>query len=57
MKNIKKWDFFKKNVYENLDNDDVQNDVQNVQEDEEMEIKTNKEIKSEEDLKDFFNID
>ena len=55
MKTIKKWNKFKESKHEE---DDVQ-DVQNVQNDsdEELVIKTNDEIKTEKDLKDFFNID
>jgi len=53
MKTIKKWDTFKETILEsNEEETQAQKDAN-----EEMEIKSGDEIKTEEDLKDFFNID
>jgi len=55
MKTIKKWDTFRKTIFESNDDEEIQAQKDEANE-EEMVIKTEDEIKSEEDLKDFFNI-
>jgi hypothetical protein len=58
MKTIKKWDTFRNTIMESNDEEAQAQEAQALaqEESEEMIIKTDDDIKTEEDLKDFFNI-
>jgi len=57
MKTIKKWDTFRETILESNEEEEIQTQKDEAKEDDKLEIKSGDEIKTEEDLKDFFNID